>query len=220
MDFATWEPIYRSILKDFGFKREEDERSASILSGLLEGRDPVGPKELLYLIQGKLVYVLGDAERLEKDLLRDDVDLSKGVVICADGTTSALLKRGLVPDLIVTDLDGVIEDQISANERGSIVAIHAHGDNIKHIWKWTLKFEGKLLGTVQCEPFGNLHNFGGFTDGDRAVFLAKNFQAKSIELLGFDFEDAAEKKNRDKETKLKKLKWAKELIISQGIKFE
>jgi len=32
MDFSTWEPIYEEILKDFGFERAEDERSASILS--------------------------------------------------------------------------------------------------------------------------------------------------------------------------------------------
>jgi hypothetical protein len=57
-----------------------------------------------------------------------------------------------------------------------------------------------------------LVNFGGFTDGDRAVFLADHFKAKNIYLVGFDFEgkDSAFKK-LDK-VKLKKLDWAHVLI--------
>ena len=34
---------------------------------------------------------------------------------------------------------------------------------------------------------GNIHNFGGFTDGDRCVFLANRFKAKKIILFGMDF---------------------------------
>ena len=34
---------------------------------------------------------------------------------------------------------------------------------------------------------GKVHNFGGFTDGDRCVFLANHFKAKKIILLGMDF---------------------------------
>ena len=32
-----------------------------------------------------------------------------------------------------------------------------------------------------------VYNFGGFTDGDRAVFLAEELGAKKIFLIGFDF---------------------------------
>ena len=34
---------------------------------------------------------------------------------------------------------------------------------------------------------GKVNNFGGFTDGDRCVFLANHFKANKIILLGMDF---------------------------------
>lgn len=214
MDFEVWEGYYNQILSEFGFDREEDERSASILSELLKGKKLVSEGELRELIQGKNVLVIGGAKNLENEL---DEDISKNIVIAADGTTSLLLSKGLIPDIIVTDLDGKIEDQISANRMGAVVAIHAHGDNIEQIKKWTPKFEDKVLGTVQCRPFGVLHNFGGFTDGDRGVFIVDHFGAKSIKLVGFDFENVGEKPNCDVKTKLRKLQWAKRLIHSLGV---
>jgi hypothetical protein len=36
-------------------------------------------------------------------------------------------------------------------------------------------------------PVKNVYNFGGFTDGDRSVFLAEEFGAKEIILIGMDF---------------------------------
>lgn len=217
MDFEVWEEYYQKILSEFGFERKEDERSASILSKLLIGKKLASKDELKSLLQGKDVVVVGGGKNLEKDL---DRDISKNLVIAANGTTSILLSKKLVPDIIVTDLDGNIDDQISANRGGAIVAIHAHGDNIEQIKRWTPKFEDKVLGTVQCRPFDALHNFGGFTDGDRGVFLAHHFGAKSIRLLGFDFENVGEKPNCDEKTKLRKLDWAKRLILSLGVEVD
>lgn len=217
MDFEVWERFYEQILSDFGFDRKDDERSASILSNLLSGKKLSSNDELSMMIERKEVIVVGGGKNLEKEL---DKDFSKKVVIAADGTTSALLAEGIVPDVIVTDLDGKIEDQISANKMGAIVAIHAHGDNIEQIKRWAPNFEGKVLGTIQCRPFDALYNFGGFTDGDRAVFLAHHFGARSIKLLGFDFENVGEKPNCDEKTKLRKLEWAKRLICSLGVKVD
>lgn len=217
MDFEVWERYYLQILSEFAFEREEDERSAIILSELLIGKNLTSPEELRGLIQGKDIVVVGGGKNLEKELTRD---VSQHVVIAADGTTSLLLSKGLVPNIIVTDLDGNIEDQISANKMGAVVAIHAHGDNIEQIRTWTPRFEGKVIGTVQCRPFGDLNNFGGFTDGDRGVFLSEHFGARSIRLLGFDFETVGDKQHCDKKTKMRKLRWAKKLILSLGIPIE
>ena len=60
---------------------------------------------------------------------------------------------------------------------------------------------------MQCRPPQGLYNFGGFTDGDRCVFLAKELGAASIKLVGFDFEDESVTPR-----KRKKLAWAKRLI--------
>jgi len=69
MDFSTWEPIYEEILKDFGFDRAEDERSASILSGLLRDLDIKKAYEKIKLtIEGRRVIVCGKAHTLIEEL--------------------------------------------------------------------------------------------------------------------------------------------------------
>ena len=180
----------------------------------MAGKKLASQNELKALIQGRDVVVVGGGKNLEYEL---DRDLSQNTMIAADGTTSVLLGKGLTPHIIVTDLDGNIEDQIRANRNGAITAIHAHGDNIEQIKKWTPRFEGKIIGTAQCRPFSELHNFGGFTDGDRGVFLAQHFGAAHIHLIGFDFENVGEKPDCDVEIKLRKLGWAKRLIKLLGI---
>jgi uncharacterized Rossmann fold enzyme len=217
MDFEVWEPYYLQILSDFKFSQKEDIRSAEILSGLLEHKNLALESEFESLIYQKEVIVVGGAKHLEDEL---EQNISEKLIITADGTTSTLLKNDIIPDIIVTDLDGKVEDQILANSKGSIVAIHAHGDNIPPITSWTPKFKGKVIGTSQCKPPANLYNFGGFTDGDRGVFLAHHFGADRIELIGFDFENVGEKQHGNKLVKQEKLKWAKKLIYLLGIEVE
>ena len=100
-----------------------------------------------------------------------------------------LLKNKIQPDIIVTDLDGNISDQKKANDKSSKIIIHAHGNNIEKIKNYVPIFNREILGTIQINPrpYKYLKNYGGFTDGDRAVFLSDHFQAKSIYLVGFDY---------------------------------
>ncbi len=217
MDFKAWEGYYRQILSEFGFEKKEDERSASILSELLVGKNLCSTHELQKIIHGKDVCVIGGGKNLKTELSRN---FFESLIIAADGTTSQLLKRNIIPDIIVTDLDGNVKDQLRANDSGAVIAVHAHGDNIEAVKKWVPRFQKKIMGTVQCRPFGNLHNFGGFTDGDRGVFLAHHFRAKNIRLIGFDFEDVGQKPNCDREIKARKLQWAKKLILNLGVKVD
>src|SRR3989304_87267 len=202
MDFKHWEPIYEEILRDFGWRRERDEEAARLLSKLLSGRS----NELNLVkktIKGKDVLVCGNASTLSSDL--DKFDMDEYVIIAADGATSTLLGKGIIPDSIVTDLDGNIPDEIEANKRGAIMVIHAHGDNMDKLS--VVDRVKDVIGTTQAGPLENIYDFGGFSDGDRCVFLAHSLGAKSITLAGFDLED----KNVT-EIKKKKLKWAKKLI--------
>ena len=203
MDFREWEPIYQSILEDFGYSREEDEGAAKLLRSLAKSS---GIQVLEDKIRGKKVTICGAAESLT-----DEIKKIKGTVVAADEATSILLEF-TIPDIIVTDLDGNMKHQIEANDMGSIVVIHAHGDNIPAIKKYVPLFKGKVILTTQSEPFDDVHNFGGFTDGDRAFFMAKHFGAKEINLIGFDFENPREKEGKNIETKRRKLQWAKRLI--------
>jgi uncharacterized Rossmann fold enzyme len=214
MEFQAWEPLYQQILMDFGYDRLQDERSAETLSELLKNRDVIDEPALSKIFQGRSAFIFGAGPNLENEVQIDDFQREyNGVIIAADGATTALVKNDVIPDIIVTDLDGKIEDQIHANEQGALVIIHAHGDNLKGIKKWVPKFPDKVLGTTQSKPFKNIRNFGGFTDGDRAVFTAAHFKAKRIFLVAFDFEEPGEYSAKsDTKIKIKKLTWALGLI--------
>lgn len=213
MDFAAWEPIYERILKDFGFDREGDEKAAMFLSSMLTVKNTVSLSELEAVISEKPVLACGNAPGLRAELSK--IDLSAFVIIAADGASAAFMDMRRVPEVICTDLDGNsesdIEKEILACEQGSIVLIHAHGDNLDKLEKYVPRFK-RFIATTQAEPFDKVYNFGGFSDGDRCVFVAQNFRAKSVRLAGFDFEDPCVNP-----IKKKKLKWAKELIGMLGV---
>ncbi len=206
MKFEEWDPVYKLILEDMGFDRAEDERAARMLSGMLEVKagkkdDVVGIDALRRAIQGKDVLVCGKAPSLSDDI--KSTDFKKYVTIAADGAASILMKNGITPDIIVTDLDGDMKDEARA---GAIMVVHAHGDNMEALGKEVPGLK-RVIGTTQAKPLKNVYNFGGFTDGDRGVFLAKEMGARSITLIGFDFRD-----ENVSPLKKKKLVWAEKLI--------
>jgi len=216
MKYKAWEPIYEEILKDFGFEREKDEEAAMIASEIISRKGDKGKdvkRVIESMIKGKTAIICGNAPCLENDvrekqLEADTFSFSRDfLVIAANGATSVLLRNAIIPDIVVTDLDGNIADIIYANRLGSIGVVHAHGDNIEKLKKVLPALNENVICTTQSKPIHNVHNFGGFTDGDRCVFLAKEFGAKRIKLIGFDFED-----KQASERKKKKLKWAKRLI--------
>jgi len=203
MEFSEWEPLYTEILADFGFDRSEDEASARILADLLHGRAGT-LADLRSIISGRDVAVCGNAPSLASEIA---LIMPEHLVIAADGATTVLMANQIIPDVLVTDLDGTIEDIIAASEKGSFVVVHAHGDNIPAVRSVVPLLSGKVLGTTQSEPFDDIHNFGGFSDGDRCVFLAKASGAASVTLFGFDYDDPDVN-----DVKKKKLGWAKRLI--------
>ncbi|KAF5429352.1 hypothetical protein C5S42_01870 [Candidatus Methanomarinus sp.] len=205
MKFNEWEPLYREIINDMGYDPDQDALSARILSEMLfEIKRSASLKTLFELIKDNDVLVCGNAPCLGEDLLK--IEPSEYCIIAADGATAVLMNAGIVPHIIVTDLDGDIEAQIEANSQGAVMVVHAHGDNIPAINSVVPQL-GNIIGSTQAQPLENVFNFGGFTDGDRCVFLAKEFQASGIMMIGFDFNDPDVT-----DIKKKKLKWAKKLI--------
>ena len=205
-----WERIYREILKDFGFSEEKDRESAKLLNKIISKKKINVARvyaKLKNKINGKEVNVFGASQALER------LEIPRGINIVANGVTTFFLEKKVIPDVIVTDLDGRIADIIKASKEGSIVVIHAHGDNVDKIEKYAKKFEN-FLGTAQVKPFGKLYNFGGFTDGDRAVFLAWHFKARKINLYAMDFDEEIGKYSfsENSQKKRKKLYWGKRLI--------
>jgi 2-amino-4-hydroxy-6-hydroxymethyldihydropteridine diphosphokinase len=203
MEFQFWEPIYTEILEDFGFSRIRDEEAALLLSELLKDKKR-SLDEAAQRLCGRDVVICGNASSLAEELKGlQERDLA---FVAADGATSVLLRKGIVPDICVTDLDGPFDAIIKANALGSIIVVHAHGDNLDALKKYVPLLD-QVIGTTQCQPPEGLFNFGGFTDGDRCVFLARALGAATIRLLGFDFEDPSVTPR-----KRKKLSWAKRLI--------
>ncbi len=203
MNFAVWEPCYCRILEYFGFDRAADEEAARLLASLMN-RDNL--LSLVTLTDGNEVTVCGNARCLKKEL-----DNVRGVVFAADAAAEVLEDNGIRPDVIFTDLDGATDRFLEMNREGTIVVIHAHGDNIPLLKYWTPRFTGPVVATTQAAPLPHVHNFGGFTDGDRAVFAAQELGASCIMLAGFDLDD----ENVDP-LKRGKLRIAKKLLAMLG----
>ena len=199
MEFDEWEPYYLEILEHFGITQEEDERAARILASLLKKDDC---RLLSTLCRGETVTVCGNAPCLSLEL-----DRIEGRIFAADAASEVLRRSGIRPDAVFTDLDGATDDFLAMNSEGTIMVIHAHGDNIPLLLHWVPLFCGPVVGTTQARPFPPLHNFGGFSDGDRAAFAADALLAERIRFVGFDLDD------QDVEPmKRGKLQWARRLL--------
>ena len=208
MTISGWGEKYVRILHEFGYDKKDDIESARKLNVILKKSST---KKLKQLINKKTIFVIGAGP----SLLSSIPYLKKyhATKIVADGATQALIENKIVPEIVVTDLDGNI-DALRKAARKCIIIAHAHGNNQD---KLHLVSEfANCFGTTESKSFGRIHNFGGFTDGDRSVFLANHFGAKKIILFGMDFGSKIGKYSKakiiDRKTKLKKLKHGKKLL--------
>ncbi len=208
MDLDVWmKDFYPKILSDFEFSEEEDIKSAMILYEL--GKDKLLDCSVLRdRIAGRDAVVIGGA------VSEDDIEeiLSHNRVKITAGKSIIRLRRFMpefFPDVHVTDMEEPDEILIDLENKGCILVLHAHGDNVNRIKSVVPKLK-RFVATTQSRPFDRIYNFGGFTDGDRAAVMAKTFGARSVKLVGFDFD-------RAKGKKLKKLKWAKKILKFEGL---
>ena len=211
MTLNGWQKKYQEILNEFDYDRSKEIRSANILNSLL--KTGFGLNRLERKIKNKTVFVVGAGPSLCSSLqyIKKFKNFTK---IVSDGATQALIENKIMPDIVVTDLDGNMEYLKKASELKSIMIIHAHGDNINRL-PHAISFK-YCLGTTEDKPFEKIKNFGGFTDGDRCVFLANHFGASKIILIGMDFGTHIGKYSKvgtyNKSLKLKKLRKAKMLL--------
>ena len=211
MRWEIWRPWYDRIVRELVLNQKADQDAAGMLGKLLPEPELAG---LENLIHGRECIVLGAGPSLEIDLERlERVGFLDKTIITADGATSAVLKFRN-PEIIVTDLDGNVDDQLDAWRLGSWMVVHAHGDNITRLREIALKLKERVIGTTQVEPPKKLFNFGGFTDGDRAAFMAHELGASKIYLAGMDLGMRIGKHSGDKDLsrKLIKLKICKEML--------
>lgn len=202
MLYEEWNPIYEAILADFGYDRAGDEAARDRLAAL------VGDGDQLLLGDIQLtgtVAVCGAAPTLAEEL-----DIARGAdrVVAASNAAEVCLDRGIEVDCMVTDLDKTPETARELTDRGVPVAVHAHGDNIELLERYVPTFElDSVLPTTQAKPIHPVVNPGGFTDGDRAAFLADACGADRLVFSGWTFDDPTVTAEKSK-----KLRWAERLL--------
>ncbi|SDM36540.1 hypothetical protein SAMN04487949_1420 [Halogranum gelatinilyticum] len=201
MNFTEWEPVYEAILADFGFGREADENARDVLSPFAT------PFDLTRFdsFSDATVAVAGAGPSLDADL---DRAAAADVVVAASTAADVLRDADIAVDLMVTDLDKNPETAVELTHEGVPVAAHAHGDNVPAVREWLPRFDADhVLATTQAAPVDAVVNYGGFTDGDRAAFLADEFGAGELVFVGWDFDDP-----QVDEMKAQKLRWAERLL--------
>lgn len=203
-----WYARYRAILARMGYSEADDEASARLLARALRGGSATG--DLEGLVRGRPVFVVGAGPSLPADVavLRRHRRVTR---IAADSAAAFMSERGARPHVVVTDLDG---RRLGEAARRAVMVVHAHGGNAGLV-AGASRF-ARVVGTCQCRPPRGLANFGGFTDGDRAAFMADALGASLIVLLGMDMGRRVGAQSRtpprERRTKLLKLREAESLL--------
>ena len=211
MTILGWATRYNEIVNDFGYSKKKDIQSSRLLDSLLSRKTRI--TELKKLIENESVFIIGAGPSLLSciPILKKYNKITK---IVADGATKALIENNLKSNIVVTDLDGDISVLKRVGKTNAIMVVHAHGDNLEKLH--LAKNFKNCIGTTQAKPFGKIHNFGGFTDGDRCVFLANHFKAKKIILFGMDFGTTigsfSKTRIANKDIKIRKLRRGKKLL--------
>jgi len=210
MMISGWKKRYSEIRKEFNYSEKKDIESAVILNSIIKNSNI--NEKIINLIKDKTVFVIGSGPSLSTAIpvLKN---FKKTIKIAADSSVKLLVENEIIPDIVITDLDGD-ESTLKKIGKKSIFIVHAHGDNIEKL-EFVKKFT-KCIGTTQSNPFEKIQNFGGFTDGDRGVFLANHFDAKKIILFGMDFGEKigrhSNTKKSERKIKLMKLHKGKLLL--------
>ena len=205
-----WNSKYKEIIKEFNYSQKKDKESAARLESQINNKKLI--KEIKNLIENQSVCVIGSGPSIGKSI--SFLKNKKIIKIVADSAVKPLVDNGIKPDIVITDLDGDLDTLKKIGRTKTIFVTHAHGDNISKL-NFVKNFKN-CIGTTQSKPFGKLYNFGGFTDGDRAVFFANYFGARKIILFGMDFGKRigrfSNTKSSERMIKLKKLEKGKSLL--------
>ena len=202
MLFEEWCPAYEAIRSAFGYGLAPDERARDALAEVVSGERPLGVGDIE--LSGT-VAVCGAAPSLAGEL---SIARQADAVVAASTAVDVLREAGVAVDCMVTDLDKNPGTARGLTEAGTPVAVHAHGDNVDAVREVVPTYEtSAVLPTTQAEPLGPVANPGGFTDGDRAAFLADARGADRLVFAGWTFDDPSVGPE-----KARKLLWAERLL--------
>ena len=193
-----WWKFQDEINSQFNFSEVREEIAARLVSRLNYTKSS---------LQSAFVnreFVLVGAGLTESDTLPE-----KNLIV-ADGALRGCLNRDIVPEWVISDLDGYISDILWASQNGSKIIIHAHGDNLARVSLYSNQINPECITTTYPSPHTSC--WGGFTDGDRSVMMCLSLGSKSVKLVGFNFEEVGTFTGEYSPRKLEKLQWAKKII--------
>ncbi len=217
MIWEAWKERYLEIVRAFGYDPVKEEeamvagrQAAAGRSNVLKRQDALAA---LGVLSGKRCVVTGNAPSLREELIRlaKGGELDGAKVVASDSSCVTLNSLGILPDIIVTDLDGDRDVEKRMNDAGALIVVHFHGDNFALAGEYVKTLNGRVVITTQAGPTEYTFNFGGFTDGDRGVLLCEEFGSSGVVLAGFDFENVAER-GVERRIKLAKLASAREIV--------
>ena len=194
-----WWPLQEEINTQFGFSKSREEVSSRLISRLYK---PKG--NLSSILSNKIVTIVGAGITAEEEFITD------GIKIAADGAVSACLERNIIPEIIVTDLDGNLPEMVWANKKGSKIVVHAHGDNLSRLFEFSTEIQAISLTTTY--PSSGTDCWGGFTDGDRSLMMSLSLGAKLVNLIGFNFDKVGSYSGDFSPRKIQKLSWAHKIV--------
>jgi len=197
-DINWWWKFQSHIESDFDFSKIRETVSTKLSSRYFTINGPLNN-----FFQNQAVAIVGAG-------ITDSDKIPNEVIVAADGAVKACLERDVLPDIIVTDMDGYIADIKWAHENGSKIILHVHGDNLTRFADYSPVVHPICV--TSAYPSAYTSCWGGFTDGDRALMMVLSLNCKSAKLVGFDFEKIGNYSGEYSSRKLQKLKWAKKII--------
>lgn len=185
------------IKKSLSLNFDDDATAKDIINGFFKGTGEIKRKREAILKsrreQAENAAIFAPGPSLEEIMDNHDgfKEYSSMVdFIFVDGAAKLALERGLKISLLITDLDGLTHQDIFRihDDKNALVIIHCHGDNIQEVKKFLsmVSIDERYIFTTQSAPSGNVYNWGGFTDGDRAIFAAFNLGYQRIYLVSMD----------------------------------
>ena len=226
--------IQDEVRAHFGWELQADVASAKSMKMAFDEAEPFGlskwninaRNQSLGVLQLKLlkatavVFVGAAVESQElEEMVGDGV-----VFIAADGAVGALPTQA---DLacIVSDFDGTTHLELAAKSGATIIA-HAHGDNMEawnecvETWSHFSNPPALVLSHQTPHFFEGMHNWGGFTDGDRALCMAHSLGVnfEDVYLVGYTLSRVGQWSGRTQESlKLAKLQWMAAVVQMLGL---
>ena len=220
--------VQSEVREAFGWSEHDDTDSAELLLRTLEGHALWSPEKReatlehlqQRLVNAERVVLLGAAvEPSELHRFND----TRAVFVAADGAVGALQSYESLA-CVVSDFDGA-EHLDKAAEAGQTIIAHAHGDNSSQwkriLTKWQEHSQppSLVLSHQVTKELSGMYNFGGFTDGDRALcfVLSMGVAPEKVELVGFStMKIGAWSATTTPSLKMQKLEWMKRIVSELG----